>query len=78
MRNLEKINLVLNNLASHYLNYSSQERKTEINQGLDFVNAQLPVLRGTSQYSTKTNAAIPAVSTISSILIKKRLVYQNS
>jgi capsular exopolysaccharide synthesis family protein len=41
----EKIKLVLENLARHYLNYSSQERKTEINQGLDFVNAQLPVLR---------------------------------
>ena len=41
----EKIKLVLDNLASHYLNYSSQERKTEINQGLDFVNAQLPVLQ---------------------------------
>ncbi|MCZ8188241.1 MAG: polysaccharide biosynthesis tyrosine autokinase [Microcystis sp. LE19-338.1B] len=41
----EKIKLVLDNLARHYLNYSSQERKTEINQGLDFVNAQLPVLR---------------------------------
>lgn len=41
----EKIKLVLNNLASHYLNYSSQERKSEINQGLEFVNAQLPVLR---------------------------------
>ncbi|GCA74348.1 tyrosine-protein kinase YwqD [Microcystis aeruginosa NIES-2520] len=41
----EKIKLVLDNLARHYLNYSSQERKTEINQGLDFVNAQLPLLR---------------------------------
>ncbi|GCL47369.1 GumC family protein [Microcystis aeruginosa] len=41
----EKIKLVLDNLARHYLKYSSQERKTEINQGLDFVNAQLPVLR---------------------------------
>ncbi|MCA2621116.1 MULTISPECIES: polysaccharide biosynthesis tyrosine autokinase [unclassified Microcystis] len=41
----EKIKLVLDNLARHYLNYSSQERKTEINQGLDFVNAQLPVLQ---------------------------------
>ncbi|NCQ83774.1 MAG: polysaccharide biosynthesis tyrosine autokinase [Microcystis aeruginosa W13-18] len=41
----EKIKLVLENLARHYLNYSSQERKTEINQGLDFVNAQLPVLQ---------------------------------
>ena len=41
----EKIKLVLDNLARHYLNYSSQERKTEINQGLDFVDAQLPVLR---------------------------------
>ncbi|GCA80709.1 GumC family protein [Microcystis aeruginosa] len=41
----QKIKLVLDNLARHYLNYSSQERKTEINQGLDFVNAQLPVLR---------------------------------
>jgi capsular exopolysaccharide synthesis family protein len=41
----EKIKLVLDNLARHYLSYSSQERKTEINQGLDFVNAQLPVLR---------------------------------
>jgi capsular exopolysaccharide synthesis family protein len=41
----EKIKLVLDNLARHYLKYSSQERKTEINQGLDFVNAQLPVLQ---------------------------------
>jgi capsular exopolysaccharide synthesis family protein len=41
----EKIQLVLDNLARHYLSYSSQERKTEINQGLEFVNAQLPVLR---------------------------------
>jgi polysaccharide biosynthesis transport protein len=41
----EKIKLVLDNLARHYLSYSSQERKTEINQGLEFVNAQLPVLR---------------------------------
>ncbi|GCL50957.1 protein-tyrosine kinase [Microcystis aeruginosa NIES-3804] len=41
----EKIKLVLDALASHYLSYSSQERKTEINQGLDFVNAQLPMLQ---------------------------------
>jgi polysaccharide biosynthesis transport protein len=41
----QKIKLVLDNLARHYLSYSSQERKSEINQGLDFVNAQLPKLR---------------------------------
>jgi capsular exopolysaccharide synthesis family protein len=41
----EKIKLVLDNLARYYLSYSSQERKSEINQGLEFVNAQLPVLR---------------------------------
>ncbi|CCI17834.1 Protein-tyrosine kinase [Microcystis aeruginosa PCC 9807] len=49
----EKIKLVLDNLARHYLNYSSQERKTEINQGLDFVNAQLPVLQERVNYLQK-------------------------
>lgn len=40
----EKIKFVLDNLAKAYLHYSSQERKSEFNQGLDFVTAQLPLL----------------------------------
>ncbi|MEG3438753.1 polysaccharide biosynthesis tyrosine autokinase [Pannus brasiliensis CCIBt3594] len=43
-RDPKKIEKVLKILADSYLRYSAQERKTEINQGLDFVTAQLPLL----------------------------------
>lgn len=43
-RDPEKIQKVLKTLADSYLRYSARERKTEINQGLDFVTAQLPLL----------------------------------
>jgi polysaccharide biosynthesis transport protein len=40
----QKIQNILKTLANTYLRYSSQERKTEFNQGLEFVTAQLPLL----------------------------------
>jgi capsular exopolysaccharide synthesis family protein len=41
----EKIKTVLDNLAKTYLKYSLEDRKIEINQGLEFVENQLPSLR---------------------------------
>ncbi|MEM1366564.1 MAG: polysaccharide biosynthesis tyrosine autokinase [Cyanobacteria bacterium P01_H01_bin.15] len=41
----EQIKFVLDQFADGYLNYSLQDRQLEIQQGLDFVKAQLPQLR---------------------------------
>ncbi|OKH26223.1 protein tyrosine kinase [Hydrococcus rivularis NIES-593] len=41
----EKINYVLDLLADAYLRYSLDERKSEIDQGIEFVKQQLPKLR---------------------------------
>ncbi len=40
----EKIKFVLEHLADAYLNYSLQERLTSINQGIQFIDQQLPSL----------------------------------
>lgn len=44
-QNPKKIKFVLENLASAYMGYSSQGRKTELNQGLDLITEQLPLVR---------------------------------
>ena len=41
----EKIEYVLNSLSKAYLSYSLDERKIQINQGIKFVDDQLPKLR---------------------------------
>lgn len=41
----EQINFVLNQLANTYLKYSLQERLTSLNQGITFIDLQLPELR---------------------------------
>ncbi|MEA5519133.1 polysaccharide biosynthesis tyrosine autokinase [Limnoraphis robusta] len=40
----EKIQFILDQISEAYLNYSLQERLTSINQGLEFINKQLPML----------------------------------
>ena len=42
----EKIDFVLDKLAQKYLSYSLEERRAEVNQGLEFVRAELPGVRG--------------------------------
>lgn len=41
----KKIDLVLNNLSGFYLEYSLNKRKTKLNQGLEFVEKQLPNIK---------------------------------
>ena len=41
-----KIQFVLDNLASSYLEYSLEEKKAEVEQGVEFVQRQLPEVRG--------------------------------
>ncbi|MDY6784013.1 MAG: polysaccharide biosynthesis tyrosine autokinase [Cyanobacteriota bacterium] len=43
--NPEKVQFVLEKLAEGYINYSLAEQRTETNQGLQFVDQQLPTLR---------------------------------
>lgn len=49
----EKIKYVLGLLSDAYLKYSLDERKTEVNQGIDFVQQQLPRLRQQVQLREK-------------------------
>ncbi|MEA5575047.1 polysaccharide biosynthesis tyrosine autokinase [Anabaena sp. UHCC 0451] len=41
----KKIKLVLNTLSEFYLKYSLEKRKTKLNQGVEFVEKQLPTIR---------------------------------
>ena len=41
----EKIQFILENLADAYLRYSLEQRKKDIDQGIEFVDDQLPVLK---------------------------------
>jgi capsular exopolysaccharide synthesis family protein len=41
----KKIEFILNTIAEKYLNYSLQERQKSLNQGLEFLEAQLPNLQ---------------------------------
>ncbi|NET72751.1 MAG: polysaccharide biosynthesis tyrosine autokinase, partial [Sphaerospermopsis sp. SIO1G2] len=41
----QKIDLVLSTLSKFYLEYSLDKRKTKLNQGLEFVEAQLPAIK---------------------------------
>lgn len=41
----KKIQRVLDDLASAYMQYSAEGRKTELNQGLDLITEKLPVVR---------------------------------
>ena len=41
-----KIQFVLDSLADAYLSYSLEERRAEVRQGIDFVESQLPKVRG--------------------------------
>jgi capsular exopolysaccharide synthesis family protein len=41
----KKIKFILDNLSKSYLDYSLQERKTDINQGIQFVGDRLPELQ---------------------------------
>jgi capsular exopolysaccharide synthesis family protein len=41
----KKIDLVLKSLSKFYLDYSLDKRKTKLNQGLDFVEKQLPAIK---------------------------------
>lgn len=41
----QKIQFVLDNLAEAYLSYSLEEKRIEINQGISFVESQLPEVR---------------------------------
>lgn len=41
----QKIDLVLNILSKFYLDYSLEKRKTKLNQGLQFIEKQLPAIR---------------------------------
>lgn len=43
--NPDKIQFVLDNLAEAYLRYSLEERRVEVQQGIDFVESQLPEVR---------------------------------
>jgi polysaccharide biosynthesis transport protein len=49
----EKIEYILGLLSDAYLKYSLDERKTEVNQGIDFVQEQLPRLRQQVQLREK-------------------------
>lgn len=49
----EKIDYILELLADTYLNYSLEERKIEVNQGIEFVKQQLPKLRAQVQLREK-------------------------
>jgi polysaccharide biosynthesis transport protein len=49
----EKIEYILGLLSEAYLKYSLDERKTEVNQGIDFVQEQLPRLRKQVQLREK-------------------------
>ncbi|NJM89796.1 MAG: polysaccharide biosynthesis tyrosine autokinase [Hydrococcus sp. RU_2_2] len=49
----EKIEYILGLLSDAYLKYSLDERKTEVNQGIDFVQEQLPRLRKQVQLREK-------------------------
>lgn len=42
----QKIDFVLEKLAQQYLTYSLEERRAEVNQGIDFVLQELPGIRG--------------------------------
>ena len=42
----KKIKFVLDNLAEAYLNYSLEEKRAKVQQGIDFVEQQLPEVRG--------------------------------
>ena len=42
----EKIDFVLEKLAQKYLSYSLEERRAEVNQGIEFVRKELPGIRG--------------------------------
>jgi capsular exopolysaccharide synthesis family protein len=44
-RDAEKINFVLQQLSDAYLKYSLQERLTSLNQGVQFIDEQLPALQ---------------------------------
>lgn len=44
-RDAEKINFVLQQLSDTYLKYSLQERLTSLNQGVQFIDEQLPALQ---------------------------------
>ncbi|MDJ0746541.1 MAG: polysaccharide biosynthesis tyrosine autokinase [Xenococcaceae cyanobacterium MO_167.B27] len=41
----EEIKFVIENLAQDYLDYSLQQRRAEVNQGIEFVSEQLPRIR---------------------------------
>ena len=41
----QKIEFVIDNLAEAYLRYSLEERRVEVQQGIDFVESQLPEVR---------------------------------
>lgn len=41
----QKIDFVLENLAQKYLSYSLEERRAEVNQGIEFVRKELPGIR---------------------------------
>ncbi|MEM8829762.1 MAG: polysaccharide biosynthesis tyrosine autokinase [Cyanobacteria bacterium P01_G01_bin.19] len=42
----EKIKYILDNLSQAYLRYSLEEKRAQVQQGLDFVDRQLPEVRG--------------------------------
>jgi capsular exopolysaccharide synthesis family protein len=44
-RDRKKIEIVLNTLSKFYLEYSLEKRKTKLNQGVQFVEKQLPAIR---------------------------------
>jgi polysaccharide biosynthesis transport protein len=47
--NSARVNTVLKALSDRYIKYSLEERRAETNQGLTFINDQLPELRGKVQ-----------------------------
>ncbi|MEA5619739.1 polysaccharide biosynthesis tyrosine autokinase [Cronbergia sp. UHCC 0137] len=44
-QNASKIKFVLDAISKYYLNYSLEKRKTQLNQGVQFVDKQLPTIK---------------------------------